>query len=98
MVDAEEVQYENDCLVITIDIVDCQMAEIPLTEVFNVPTVSLTENYHDIIRDSVLQQLEDTTWLSGDLLPTLTDPGFGMYHDRSRNSVILLQSRRSSAS
>jgi hypothetical protein len=38
MADAEEIQYDNDCLVITIDIVDCPMAEIPLTEVFNVST------------------------------------------------------------
>ena len=44
-----------------------------------------------MIRDSVWQQLEHTTWLSSDLLPTLTDPGFGMYHARDRNSVIMLQ-------
>jgi hypothetical protein len=91
MADAEEVQYDNDCLVISIDIVDCPMAEIPLTEVFDVPTKSLVDNYHDVIRDSVRQQLEHTTWLSADLLPTLTDPGFGMYHARDRNSVIMLR-------
>jgi len=54
MADAEEIQYDNDCLVITIDIVDCPMAEIPLTEVFNVTTMSLLDNYHDVIRDTVL--------------------------------------------
>jgi hypothetical protein len=67
------------------------MAEIPVTEVFDVPTKSLVDNYHDVIRDSVRQQLEHTTWLSSDLLPTLTDPGFGMYHARDRNSVIMLR-------
>jgi hypothetical protein len=61
--DAEEVQCDNDYLVITIDIVDCPMAEIPLTEVFDVLTMSLLDNYHDVICNSVLQQLEDTTWL-----------------------------------
>jgi hypothetical protein len=91
MTDAEEIQYNNDCLVISIDIVDCPMAEIPLTEVFDVPTKSLVDNYHDVIRNSVQQQLEHTTWLSANLLPTLTDPGFGMYHARDRNSVIMLQ-------
>jgi hypothetical protein len=68
MTDAKEIQYDNDCLVISIDIVDCPMAEIPLTEVFDVPTKSLVDNYHDVIRDSVRQQLEHTTWLSADLL------------------------------
>jgi hypothetical protein len=90
MADAEEIQYDNDCLVITIDIVDCPMAEIPFTEVFNVTTMSLLDNYHDVIRNTVLQQLEGTTWLSEDQVPTLTDPGFGMYHARDRNSVISL--------
>ena len=89
--DAKEVQYDNDCLVITIDIVDCPMAEIPLTEVFDVLTMSLLDNYHEVIRNSVLQQLQDTTWLSEDLLPSLIDPGFGMYHARDRNSIISLQ-------
>jgi hypothetical protein len=89
--DAEEIEYDNDCLVITIDMEDCPMAEIPLTEVFDVPTMSLLDNYHDVIRDSVLQQLQDTTWLSEDLLPSLTDPGFGMYHARDRNSTISLR-------
>ncbi len=91
MTDAEEIQYNNDCLVISINIVDCPMAEIPLTEVFNVPTKLLVDNYHDVICDSVWQQLEHTTWLSANLLPTLTDPGFGMYHARDRNLVIMLQ-------
>ena len=89
--DAEEIQYDNDCLVISIDIVDCPMAEIPLTEVFDVLTMSLLDNYHDVIRNSVLQQLQDTTWLSEDLLPSLIDPGFGMYHARNRNSIISLR-------
>ena len=91
MADAEEIQCDNDCLVTTIDIVDCPMAEIPLTEVFNVITMSLFDNYHDAIRDTVLQQLEDTTWLSEEQVPILTDPGFGMYHARNRNSVISLR-------
>jgi hypothetical protein len=89
--DAEEIQHDNDCLVISIHIVDCPMAEIPLTEVFDVLTMSLLDNYHDVICDSVIQQLEDTTWLSNDLLPILTDPGFGMYHARDRYSFILLR-------
>ena len=91
MTDAEEIHYDNDCLVITIDLVDCPMAEIPLMEVFDVLTMTLVENYHDVIRETVLQQLEDTTWLSDDLLSTLTDPGFGMYHARDRNYVISLR-------
>ena len=67
------------------------MAEIPLTEVFDVPKMSLLDTYHEVIRNSVLQQLQDTTWLPEDLLPSLIDPGFGMYHARDRNSIISLR-------
>ena len=88
---AGEIRYDDDCLVMTIDIVDCPMAEIPLTDVFDVPTMTLCETYHDEIRKSVLQQLQDTTWLSEDLLPSLVDPGFGMYHAHDRNSISLLR-------
>ncbi|KAI2501680.1 hypothetical protein MHU86_12804 [Fragilaria crotonensis] len=91
MSDAGELRHDDDCLVVTIDIVDCPMAEIPLTEVFNVLTKTLLDNYHDVIRDSVLQQLQDTTWLSEDLIPLLTDSGFGMYHARDRNHIISLK-------
>ncbi|KAI2495081.1 hypothetical protein MHU86_19436 [Fragilaria crotonensis] len=91
MSDAGELRHDDDCLVVTIDIVDCPMAEIPLTEVFNVLTKTLLDNYHDVIRDSVLQQLQDTTWLSEDLIPLLTDSGFGMYHARDRNHIISLR-------
>ncbi|KAI2502408.1 hypothetical protein MHU86_12065 [Fragilaria crotonensis] len=91
MSDAGELRHDDDCLVVTIDIVDRPMAEIPLTEVFDVLTRTLLDNYHDVIRDSVLQQLQDTTWLPEDLIPSLTDSGFGMYHARDRNHVISLR-------
>ena len=56
MSDAGELRHDDDCLVITIDIVDCPMAEIQLTEVFDVPTRTLLDIYHDVIRDSVLHR------------------------------------------
>ncbi|KAI2502405.1 hypothetical protein MHU86_12062 [Fragilaria crotonensis] len=91
MSDAGEIRHDDDCLVISVDIADCPMAEIPLTEVFDISTMTLLENYHVAIRESVLHQLEDTTWLSEDLVPLLTDSGFSMYHARDRNSIISLR-------
>jgi hypothetical protein len=91
MSDAREIRYDDDCLVITIDIVDCPMTEIPLTEVFDVPTMTVRKTFHDEIRTSVPQQLQDTPWLSEYLLPSLVDPGFGICHARDRNSIISLR-------
>ncbi len=70
------------------------MAEIPLTgEVCDVPTVLLVDTFNiKVIRSSVLQQRQDTPWLPEELLvPSLIDPGFGMYHAHDRKSIILLR-------
>ena len=89
--DAEEIQHDNDCLVISIDIVDCPMAEIPLTEVFDVLTMSLLDNYHNVIRDSVLQQLEDTTWLERQSKSSLLRARYAVYHQRTESKLISLR-------
>jgi hypothetical protein len=88
---AEEIQNNNDCLVIRIDIVDCLMAEIPLTEVYDVLTMSLLDNYHDVIRNSVLQQLEDTTWLERQSRLSLLCARFAVYHQRTEGKLISLR-------
>ncbi|KAI2496065.1 hypothetical protein MHU86_18437 [Fragilaria crotonensis] len=91
MADAEEIDRSNDCIVITIDIEDCPIAELPLADLFNVDTMTLRDNYHDLVRESVAQQLEDTTWLPADSMSLLTDAGFGMYHARDRHTIISLR-------
>jgi hypothetical protein len=91
MADAEEIDRSNDCIVITIDIEDCPIAELPLADLFDVDTMTLRDNYHDLVRESVAQQLEDTTWLPADSMSLLTDAGFGMYHARDRHTIISLR-------
>ena len=66
------------------------MGEIPLAELFDAQSSTLRDNYHDVIRDAVNQQLEDTPWLrrASNARVILNDAGFGMYHARDRTSVI----------
>ena len=91
MTDAEEIRHPNDSIVITIDIDDCPLVEAPLEEIFCFTTRVLNDNYHDVIRDYVTQQLEDTPWLTDAATTTLFDAGFGMYHTRDRGVVISLR-------
>jgi CheY-specific phosphatase CheX len=73
--------------VITIDIDDCPMAEIPLTEIFDLGASLLLNDYHNFVRGYVVQELEDTTWLTDVTTPVLHDAGFGMYYSRDRGIV-----------
>lgn len=93
MSDAGELDHSNDCVVITVDIQGCPLAEIPLTELFDIPSSTLRNTYHDTIRESVTLQLEDTPWLcrADDARRLLHDAGFGMYHARDRTSIITLR-------
>ncbi len=93
MSDAEEIDPSNDCVVITVDIEGCPMTEIPLAELFDAPSSTLRDTYHDTIREAVALQLEDTPWLrrADDTRRLLHDAGFGMYHARDRTSIITLR-------
>ena len=64
MSNAEGLRHPDDVVVITIDIEDCPMAEILLDELLDADSTTLRNSYHDVIREYVSQQLEDTTWLS----------------------------------
>jgi hypothetical protein len=91
MTNAEGNPVPSDYVVITIDIDDCPMAEIPLAEVFDPNTSLLLDDYHNVIRGYVVQQLEDTTWLTDVTTPILLDAGFGMYYSRDRGVVLSLR-------
>ena len=93
MSDAGEIDHSNDCVVLTVDIQGCPLAEIPLTKLFDVPSSTLRDTYHDTIRESVALQLEVTPWLrhADDARRLVHDAGFGMYHARDRTSIITLR-------
>jgi hypothetical protein len=91
MSNAEGFRHPDDVVVITIDIEDCPMAEIPLDEFLDADSTTLRNSYHDVIREYVSQQLEDTTWLSDTAATVLIDAGFGMYHARDQGVILSLR-------
>ena len=88
---AEEVLPLNDCFLVNIDIENCPMAEIPLTDLFDMVTFALFENYRDTIRATVVQMLEDTPWTNATTRATLLDADFGIYHIREEGMVISMR-------
>jgi hypothetical protein len=51
----------DDSIIITADIDDCPWVEIPLTELFDLSTFNLVDNYIQVLHSYVAQLLEDTT-------------------------------------
>ena len=88
---AEEIVQLDDCFLINIDIENCPMAEIPLTDMFDMVTFTLFENYQEILRATIVQMLEDTTWVNESTMSILLNAGFGTFQVRDGGMVISLR-------
>ena len=80
----EEYSHPDDIVILTSDIEDCPIIEIPLTELYNVTSELLKDDYLVTLRHYVTQQLEDTTWLEDQSVTPLFDAGFDTYHRRNK--------------
>ena len=69
----EESNHEDDFVILTVDIDDCPIAELPLTEIYDVTTSLLKDDYLDTLRKYITQQLEDTAWLEDQSVSPLFD-------------------------
>jgi hypothetical protein len=53
----------DDFIVMTANIDDCPCVKIPLTELFDVATFTLIDNYLEVFYQYVVELLEDTAWM-----------------------------------
>ncbi|KAI2495399.1 hypothetical protein MHU86_19113 [Fragilaria crotonensis] len=88
----EESNHEDDFVILTVvDIDDCPIAELPLTEIYDVTTSLLKDDYLDTLRKYITQQLEDTTWLEDQSVSPLFDAGFATFHRRANGDILSLR-------
>jgi hypothetical protein len=86
----EESNHEDDFVILTVDVDHCPIAELPLTEIYDVTTSLLKDDYLDTLRTYVMQQLEDTTWLEDQSVSPLFDAGFATFHRRANGDILSL--------
>ena len=86
-----ELFLPDDCFLLTIDLKDSPMAEIPISDMVNGGTTTLLHAYPGILQATVLQQLEDTVWLTELTRSVLLDAGFRTYNARSPAAIISLR-------
>ena len=86
-----ESNHDDDFVILTVDIDDCPIAELPLTEIYDVTSSLLKDDYIDTLRSYITQQLEDTTWLEDQSVSPLFDAGFATFHRRPNGDILSLR-------
>jgi hypothetical protein len=91
MVNAEELHHPDDFVVVTVDIEDCPLAELPLAEIFDVTTSTLNIDYLVTLREYITQQLEDTSWLDDQSMTPLFDAGFATFFRKPNGDIVSMR-------
>ena len=86
---AEEIPQLFDCFLVKLDIANCPMAEIPLTDLFDLVTSSLLENYLDTIRGVVVEMLEDAMWIDKSTRERMINTGFALFEVRDGPGLVI---------
>jgi hypothetical protein len=81
----------DDVIVLTVNIDDCPLSEVPLSEVFEMNTSTLLPDYLATFRSYITQQLEDTSWLDDQSMSPLFDAGFGTFLRKDNGDIISLR-------
>ena len=78
-------------IVITVDIDDCPTATIPLTELFDFTSLTVVEDYLQILGGYVKQQLKSTAWLDERSRSRLLSAGFATYKQRDTGELVTIR-------
>lgn len=68
----------DDFVIIRADINDSPSVEIPLTELFDLATFTLVENYQQVLHGYIIELLEDTIWVDEQSFLQLLCAGYGI--------------------
>ena len=79
--------HPDDHVVMEVDIEDCPVADVPLTEIFDTVNSVLIDDYLVVLKTYISQQLEDTIWLDDQSTTPLFDAGFATFHRKPDGTV-----------
>ena len=79
--------HPDDHVVLEVDIEDCPVADVPLTEIFDTVNAVLLNDYLTELKTYIVQQLEDTIWLDDRSTTPLFDAGFATFHRKTDGTV-----------
>lgn len=79
--------HPDDHVIMEVDIEDCPVADVPLTEIFDTANSLLIDDYISVLKTYIVQQLEDTIWLDDQSTTPLFDAGFATFHRKTDGTV-----------
>ncbi|KAI2507337.1 hypothetical protein MHU86_7057 [Fragilaria crotonensis] len=79
--------HPDDHVVMEVDIEDCLVADVPLTEIFDTANLVLIDDYLPVLKTYIVQQLEDTIWLDDRSTTPLCDAVFAIFHRKTDGTV-----------
>ena len=86
-----EFYHSDNYVAIKIDIEDCPVVEFPLTELFDIATSTIVDNYLEVLQEYVTQILEDTTWLDKQSKLCLLRARFCIYQRKNDGTLYTLR-------
>jgi hypothetical protein len=89
-VSGEFMHLSDDFIVMTANIDDCPCVKIPLTELFDVATFTLIDNYLEVFYQYVVELLEDTAWMDLQSFSRLLRAGYNIYHPIDTGEILAM--------
>ncbi len=81
----------DDLVILTVDIADSPLAELLLSEIYDVKTSTLLDDYPNTIRNYVLQQLKETTWLDDQTISLCCNATFRTFMRKENGDILCLR-------
>ena len=78
-------------IVVTVDVDACPLAEFPLYEIYDDATNKLKDDYMATLREYLIQQLEDTSWLNDESTSPFFAAGFSTFLRKENGDVMSLR-------
>ena len=88
---AGEITPLYDCFIIRLDIEDSPSAEVLLVDVYDMVSSALFDNYLDVFRETMVQILEDTSWVTESMIDEFVSASFGIFEIRDGGTPISLR-------
>jgi hypothetical protein len=79
--------HPDDHVVIVVDIEDCPVADVPLTEIYDTVNSVLIDDYHSVLKTYIVQLIEDTVWLDDQSTTPIFDAGFATFYRKADGAV-----------
>jgi hypothetical protein len=70
-----------------VDIEDCPVADVPLTEIYDTENSVLIDDYLSVLKTYIVQQIGDTIWLDDQSTTPLFDAGFATFYRKADGAV-----------